>query len=555
MYTKVLNQFQEISQRLDNHNISSIVNRAEETLAADHKFNVTIVSNYAGCAELFKIADDLSGMETACSYINNLTGKNFQLIFRYGEIQSRAAIIDGETLELTEDNEDDVFDEVDSIKIIHTLSNSFLKKTDITLCNEIHKKDIWQEIFENTDFLLLSTNATMALPLEERNWIDSYVLPFFSGERFSVIVNNSGILNSDEDREAMFEFVENYLDKLDEKIEFYKESVSITERINYMLENQEHAKTLRIKNILNNLFANFKELVEDLLNSADINISTSAKAIKQLESNRKELEAAGRVTAENMVKNIYSDFKFKAIESIENYSDSAKNSILKKVEKSNDIEALSQDIEPYLKSVWKTYEIHFSKKISQAREYAVERLIKQVEMDTDRIINNLDAETVELIEKAIHGADTWKTPDFYGMGVGENSREDFVKKTVKGIMLTSVPLFFVNPVYGIVTLIGSQIYKRSQKSSILEEEKRLVSESVEKYCEELKKIITVSIIDGLDNEADECRSNIKIAYASLIDLLIKEIQSYSAKMEVVREKRIILEEALNKGLNDMINEL
>lgn len=555
MYDKILGRFREISEKLDNHNIESVLNRAEDALSAEHKFNITIVSGCADYKDLLRIVCDLCSEDIAYCYGDNLFGKSCQFIFKYGNKESKSAFTEGKFIELTKENENAVFDEVDSVKIIHTLPNRFLENADITLCNGLHKKNIWQEIFENTDFLVLLTNATMALSLEEREWIISYVLPYFGGERFCVIANNTELLNSDKDRETMCEYIDNHLNKIDEGIEFYRENGALFDHINNMLANQEQAKVLRTKNILNNLYSNFKKIAEELLNSAQLDIASSAKAIKQLEDNRKELEAAGKVNSENMVKNIYADFKFKAIESIENYSDSAKNSILRKIDESTDVEGISQDIERYLKSVWKTYELHFSKKMAEAREYAVECFVGQMEMDTDRIINNLDVETISLIEKAIRSADSWNAPAFYNITVSENARENFVKKTVNGIMIASVPLFFVNPVYGIATLIGSQIYKKTQKNSILDEEKSLISESVEKYCDELKRIITASIIENLDNEADECRKNIKTAYASLTDLLIKEIQTYSNNLKAVREKRALLEDVLNNRFADIINEL
>ena len=123
-------------------------------------------------------------------------------------------------------------------------------------------------------------------------------------------------------------------------------------------------------------------------------------------------------------------------------------------------------------------------------------------------------------------------------------------------MLAAIPVFvIVNPISGIATLVGSQIYKRSQRKSIIEEERAEVIQNVRDYCGKIKAAINASVTDSLSSEEARTAENVRNAYSSVIDNLIGSIDSFAGKMTSAKEKRAVLETALNEQLPAMINNL
>lgn len=554
MYNEILTKCREIADKIDDSAISDMVKNAETAISSEHKLNITIASGSPDHIELMNIAKDLCGKSISDKYPKMLR-RAIKLTLTYGEKESLAAIIDGIPIEFTDENRDDVFEETVDLNIVHALPCEFLKDADITIWNGIHTPNGWQELLENTDILFLSMNATMALSSTEREWINTCVLPLYGTQQFAVILNRMDLVNTESDCEELRKSIKSRLGKFGEGIKIFEDITALKSHVSNSIINSSKLNELRLRRIMLNLVSSLKTNIGKLLNDVDTNIATAENATKLLENSRKELEAAGKVAAENTVSNIFADFKFKAIDSVEEYSDTAKNSILKVIRSASDLDSVSENVEPYLENIWKNYDVQFSKKMSEAREEAIRRLMKQMEFDTDSIIKKLDIATIELIEKIIFDSNIPNIPLSSELEANVSTRAKSVTKTVNGMILASVPLFFLNPIYGFASLAGSLIYKRSQKTSILEDNRKQLAESVEKYCDEIKMAAKVSVTEGLENEAAECQKNVMEAYSSLIDLLIDEIQKYANRIKAISEKRVILETALNEQLPDMINNL
>lgn len=552
-YTKILDSCVGFSEIAQSEKIKKYISWAKSAIEEDHVLTVAVAETGVDVSTFFNLVSTLFGEELLkeigtklprtpmCITLEN--GKEFGF-FRVTTEGTEA--ISMETIEESQE----------VLELIITLPNEKLINSRIMLMIGVDSTEIWKLAIDEADIICLRTNATMAMTLNEKKWIEEIIAKRFGVNNFGIWVDKINVLNNDDELNGVIESISTVVSKLEISANcFY----SIPETLDY-IKSASADKSLasqRIKRIIRNLLNDCNDEICLLLDSKFSDTNETEKAISDLESTKKRMEIAGQIASRTTFSNAMNELCIQVKESARNYNTQICNNILEKINSANDkeLETLVDQIEPYITRVWNYYSTELSNRTKKDIEAIFDRVVVRMEEDAGVLYALLDDNTIKIIQDSFDFADN----DIWALRVITSGNSDIddanpierLKKRTRTTMLLSIPLVVVNPYLAVASFAGSGFAGVLGKKNAMKEYRSQVISQIDSICSGVLTDILEKIETGFDDAVNQGSDNIMKAYNGIVDILVHQIKEMQTKQIEINERRA----SLKRIIKDTIPEL
>ena len=520
--------------------IQDAVARAKDMAAVDSIPNIVFVSDSYGKKELLRIVSCLCE-ETLNTNVIPDGDVPVSVSFAYGDDITIA------TESISVENTSKI-QQCDITKINYGLQKAILKDLTITLYCGIDLKQLNNIVFDSADYLFLLTNATMALPMSEKDWIKENVARFYDYDRFAVVLYNAALLNTDEDFASVCENIELITKKINPVLTFCRDYAELHMCVNAVPASAAELEQKRKRAILRNCLNYASELIHEQLEACNIDIDKLKSAVDKVEAERKSVEIAGKIAVKNIIEKLYENLRFEIVNAANDYNDDVYNSIARRLADSKNLSGDLKNVQSYLESAWKNFESKTDSRIAEENEVISQKLAEQIEIDCGKLIKVID----------IPGMDIFLPEATYYLQVKTAwyaAEEEEIKKQKmisKGVLAATIALtVFGHPLLGISAFAGSKIYEHfSGKGKInsLDSKQELLAE-IKASCDEIMKGVIQQISVTIESAKQQAQENIAKVYGEIIESLVESIGQSVEKVENVKDNIVSLQ-----GISDMLEE-
>lgn len=519
--------FNELIERIkavDEPGMLQIIADTERELNKDFFPQVLIVSNASTKKEIIGILSDLIG-STHAVLDDVATAENDYIVrIQYGDDWNGNGLSDtGSGLDVT-----DISIPWDVLKSLNILW---------MCCSSL--KNIPNGFVTNSDKILLVTNATMAMTQEEKDFLANARKSFSNGEPITISLCNKQLLNTQEDFDDLCANVTKLIAQ-------YGESTKLIDDFHNALCNQfgsidgEQLKIKREKRILFACLNTLEAYINSQLELAEVDIDKLNEAVKKIEKERKSIEFSGKLVLNSTIENMYGEMKNKILSAADRYSDDACASIRARLAVSKTIEKDINNIAPYLKSVWANFEREIGKHMASEQEQIASVLEQQISSDCKKIVDILE---VNSFGDTINISTTSLLSDISFGDVDESKAKKNTMIT-KGMLVTSIALAFVNPLWGLAAIAGTSVFSMSNNKN-LEEEKANVLSALPNECNRIKYGVEGQIEAAIETAKKASCDNVWKVYSEVLDNLMSEMFRYLEQIKAAKEKTGILQSILS----------
>lgn len=453
-----------------------------------------------------------------------------------------------------DDNSFLVFDEYIGEKVcsrieIKTNSEQFKNFSIAFICN-IGFDSIDESFLYRFSYLVFLTNATMAMNLTEKTWINDTVVPQFGTERMTICLYNTNLLNSEDDAKAVEKNVNKIISNNDWKCRCIYDVNMLPDTITDIVSKREELETKRIRQILKNGISEIKNFANGILEVNNIDTDKLSGMVERLNSERKKVEISAKIAVENKVENMFDDLKYQIVNAADNYFNDAYTSIYNRLSTTKDVFSDTKHIPSYFENVCRYFETKASEKIVADYGKIAEELAEVIESDCKKIANIISIPGFELFSAGMTTPiDCMLTNTF-----STDHAEDTLRKAKnfsKGTLVASVALAFVNPALGLSALIGSRVYGHYKVKETENETRKVILESLQSDCAEIKKNVIANINSEMENIQKTTAENLNNVYKKVLDSLVNVILETVAKVEESKKESEKISELLNVTIPDI----
>lgn len=526
MSNKFIEMFEKI-KALDEPQMLQIIANAESELNQDFVPQVILVSNSSAKKEIMESLSGLIGSTHAVLEELANTENNYIVKMQYGNDWNGSGFDDTESgLDVT-----NLFIPWDVLKNMHIL----------WVCTS-SPKNIPNNLIINSDKLLLVTNAIMAMTQEEKEFLTNVRKSIFNDEPITISLCNKLSLNTQEDLDALCVNVTKLIAR-------YGETITFIDDFSNALYNQfacipdEQLKTKREKRILTACFHALEAYSKSQIALAEAAVDRLNETMKKIEEERKNIEFSSKLVLSSTIENMYSEMKHKIIVSADKYSDDACESIRERLTVSTTIEKDINNIIPYLKTVWANFEKEIGKYMASEQEQIASVLEQQIFSDCKKIVDILEigidrffAETTNLSKLVAVSFDEM-----------DESKAKKNKMISKGMLIASLALAFVNPLWGLAGVAGTSVFTLSNNKN-LDEAKAKVLFELPNECNSIKCAVESQIEAVIEKAKKESCDNVWKVYSEVLDNLMTEIFRYMDEIQTAKEKVDMLQNVLNNEI-------
>lgn len=527
-----------------NEIIEKIKKAAVETGSAELIEIAKRVDTAADRGNFLKIAivTDDYGIKEARKLIFKLMNEDMNSVPEWDSVPVKAVYKKGaEASVFVDKNEDANFAEV-----LITVKSDELNNAEIWLFAGIRHKDISSDILDDIDVVVLLSNATMMLPLGEKEWLKNTVVPRFGADRTFVSMYGINMLNTVTDLEEVKSNAKKILSNADDAITFCAEEKDLTAMLVQSISDPADLEDKRKKTVLANVIADIKDKGLKLLKTASCGEDKIKEALENLEKERRNIELSSNITVNSVVENKFSALNSQLIGAAEEYNRSAYESIIAKLKVSEDIQSDAASVNGYLEGVWRNFEIASEKRFTEALEEISKELSKQIAIDCDNILDivrpigiDADFKKIRLKNNSVDISDVI------------DEKADKTKKMKRMTLLISGGLLVLSgPLVSAAVLIGGNLLIKYNKGNDAEFKDEIIK-SVKKSCEDVVIDVKKSIISSIEQAEKKAKDNVKVIYADVVDAVIGLANDAVKKAEGLREQRASLEKFINITIPDI----
>ena len=538
MYNEILNNLTNCVKELHNDRLTEIVERANLKANEMEKCNIGIISDFYGKKTFFKMLERYGISEDV--YIDYVpdTDMPFVIEVKYGNGNQETIAAD------------EIVDDIKYLKIsVETTQNTFEDFSIIFICG-MNLETLDNRLLYKFSYLFFLTNATMAMPLSAKTWVQDIVVPMFGSDRLTICLYNTNLLNTANDVKAIENNVNKMIVKGNWQCSFLSCDEMIENRIAEVVSEKEMLEKKRNEQLVKNCINELKCYSEKMLETKNLDIDELRKMVEKLNEEKEEIEISGKIAIGNVVNNLFTDLKYQIVNAADNYMDDAYKNIHNRISTTDSVTNDIKHIPTYLEKICQLFERKASEKIQEEYEKITIELAKMIENDCKKIMSVIQIPGFEkyFLEMGYEFALTDR------FGFLENAKNEFDekvktnKKLSKGMIIASVALAFANPVLGISTLIGSRIYNNYRTQETEKEARNTVLEGLLAECADLKKNIVSQISNELSVTQQKTSDALERVYGEIINSLIKAICAAVDEIEKLKKELDLVSELL-KNLN------
>ncbi len=516
MNNEVLELFEKI-KALEEPQLNQIVADSEDKLHMDFLPQVLIASNPFAKGEIIETLSKLIGSTNAllADVANAESGCIVRL--RYGD--------------------DWKLDDADSDLNVMNISVPWdmLKRQRILWVSSSALKNVPESLLVDCDKLLLVTNAAMAMTQDEKDFLGKTRKSVFPDEPVTISLCRRELLNTQADADSLCAHIADFIAQ-------YGENTSFVMNLEDALRSQfdgidaELLKAKREKRILTACINALEAYIKSQLELAEVDIDKLNQKLAKIEAERKNIEFSGKLVLDSTIENMYGKAKNKIIAAADRYSDDACENIRAKLAASKTIEQDINGIGPYLKTAWENFEKEIAPYLVAEQEHIAGVVEEQISSDCRKMVDFLEAGSFgEPISISV-------APAIADLGFAD---VDAPKGISRNMLITALALALVNPWWGVVSVVSSEVFSRYNNKKNLAEAKANVLSALPNECNKIKYGVESQIEAAIEKAKKESCDNVWKVYSEALDNLMTTIFGYAGRIKAAKEKADVLQSLLN----------
>lgn len=539
MYSEFLIKLTDCVKEIQNDSLMEIIETTKLKLNEKQKCNIGIVSDFYGRKAVFKLLKQY-GIDDS-DYIDYIPDNDLPFVIevKYGDDNQEVTAVD------------EFIKGIKYLKITVETRQETFKDFSITFICGVNMNSIDESLLHKCSYLFLLTNATMAMPLSAKTWVQEIIVPKFGSDRLTICLYNTNLLNTEEDIKAIENNINKMIEKGNWQCTYIPSDEILSDKIAEVISESEMLEKKRIGQIVKNCIDELKCSAYKLLDAKQFDIEDLRKMVERLDNERKEIEISGKIAVGNVVNNLFTDLKYQIVNAADEYIDDAYRNIHNRISTTDSVVADIKHIPTYLEKVCELFEKKASEKIFKEYEIISFDLANLIENDCERIISLVQVPGFEnflpeinVYEKIL--SDRFSYSNFSSNEIDKKAKSN--KTFSKGMIVASVALAFIDPVLGISTLIGSRIYNNYRTKETENEARKTVLDGLLDECSALKKSIVTQITNELEHTQQMVTDNLEKVYDEIIKSLIETICAAVDQIEKAKKEFELISNFLNSEI-------
>lgn len=538
-YETILGTFDEISAKTQDDRVDSIAAWTRASIEEIHKPTIALVSFNLNHIERFRVIKQFFGVEIPEEIVAMTDWEPICMILDYNE--SPALLNNGRNA---------------GRQIWFGLPYESLKELRIAICDEVSLWSEWLELSNEIDMACLVINATMAMNQMERNWLQECGISFFEESELVLAITRMEQLNDNDDIQAVHKVVADSLKRIGASIKVFEK---MEEALKWMtsLVQREDIQEKHDRRVVKNGIKGMTSQLKKLLDRVMIDSATIQSTADQLNRQQKDLESAGQFVVESILSNALNRLKIQLCDGIRDYGRQMAANIKKKIADVplDQLETMDDKINRYISGSWEYYIKSMSVKAEAEMEVIAQKLAKQLETDVGMLISGLDESARRTVYRALGLIpDQMKTAGLTLVHpltiihdqnalteVSVGTITDQLRKEIRNMMLISIPLFFVNPLLSVGSILVSGAYGKIKTNRELKDILSEMAEQTERACFHNAESIVHRVEENFNDEIQAGSIHIQSVYRNLI----QQIENRLIELNNSQEAKIALQGYLN----------
>lgn len=545
-YSNVTAACDQIAAKTREPGISALSSRLHRALEKEHKPTMALVSFNMNHTERFAIIKDFTGTDVPGELAAKVDGVPACLLFDYS--RSPGILSDGGPDGIT----------------VYGLPCEKLQTRRIAVCDAVKSRDKWFVLAEEIDIACLVINATMAMTQLERNWLRECGQPLFGTNEPVIATVGMNLLNTQEEVQAVNDAINGGLRRLGMSTQVFDNPTEAMAWMDAFL-NDPAVQAGRSRRVAANGLTELTERTKAFMSTALIGSSAIDNAVAKLEEQRKSLQTAGQLASESILFNELTRLKVMACESVRDYGQRMVGNIKSKVETYplEQLRGMDAEINQFIIGSWDAFLAKVAETTEGELQKVSARLTEQMEADAGNMIAALDEPT----RRALYGAITFapsyaeraenmpvRAPlEFSGVNINQMTQQ--LRRETRGMMLVSIPLLFVNPLFAVGSIVASKFIGKFRTDSELKNARADMAKQIENLCAANSEIVVQNVEASFDRQIQEGSQNVRAAYDNLINRLEGELNRMKTEQGQKTEVKRFLEEQLQSVIPSLQSQM
>ena len=527
-YSNITAACDQIAAKTQEPGISALAARLHRAAEREHKPTMALVSFNMNHAERFAVVKDFTGVDVPEELAAKTDGTPACILFDYN--RTPGILVDGGSDGIT----------------VYGLPCEKLQNRRIAVCDAVKSRDKWFVLAEEIDIACLVINATMAMTQLERGWLKECGQPLFGTNEPVIATVGMNLLNTQEEMQAVSDAVNSGLRRLGMSTRIFDSPMEAMAWMDAFL-NDPAVQTDRLARVAANGLTELTERTKAFMSTALIGASAIDEAVAKIEGQRKTLQTAGQLASESILFNELTRLKVMASESVRDYGQRMVGNIQSKVE--------TYPLEQIRAKVAETTEGELQKVSA--------KLTTQMEADAGELIAALDEPTRRALYGAIAFAPSYAERaenmpvhaplEFSGVNINQITQQ--LRRETRGMMLVSIPLLFVNPLFAVGSIVASKFIGKFRTDSELKNARADMAKQIENLCAANSEVIVQHVEASFDRQMQEGSQNVRAAYDNLINGLEGELNRMKAQQGQKAEVKRFLEEQLQSVIPSLQSQM
>lgn len=555
-YKNIVSDCEKISNKFNDAKTIAYLNGAKTILEGDAAGKILFFGQQADA--LVNLAKEIIGDENLSPLSLKYVDRAFKLNFVFGEKLVCKNMSNGEECKIEQVSElimNSNKEQVSEFTI--ELNSDLLEKISITAMYSYRSfvEYDWNDEFSKTEFGFLLSNATMAMNQEEREVLAGCCKNSNATHRIGVFLTNIQYLNTNEELNDVIDIASGTMKQIGLNTDLlYYDAGKLAEYIRKdICAGISELKEMRDIQLMTSCVNAIEQMVDEKEKCSSLNIAELKGLIEEIEEKKERIIKKGRFAGNDAAARIRIALLDDFIQEIREYNAQVFEQISEKVNSTQDITTITNDISRYIERAWSKFEAAKKPEMDNKVNEILEQIYEQMKKDADSFFVDVSNEKRDLLESIY---DMLSIEPVSGVSFDTITKDDSkITKASKIMLWAAIPVALIGTfTAGIVTAVGAIALKKFGSKKLIEENKEKLIKELDGIKSTTEYDICESFTKELENVANKVNVEVEAAYKKFVDTLLlnlkqllSEVEKLKSVLDEIKEiKTITLPEIRNK---------
>lgn len=402
----------------------------------------------------------------------------------------------------------------------------------------------WKKELAQVDYAFLVVSALQMLSAPERELVEHVIMKYFGLARFSIVLSDTGMVNSPEAYEELQSRLNWYLNSIGGGKAYELETETLRPFITEeLLRDGEELKLLAVAMTAKLCCEDTEEAVRGMKEEASADLAKLEESIAELGKREAQMKNRAELAAGDLRGEILGTIHYRASEAVRKLFAQLQENICATVERSEDVQQTKENIPRFMEMSLGQLGTELEKNINADAVRLEERLEERMHKDAGEFFQDIpwipDAVSLEAAGAAIRTTVTLE----------EGATQTKVRKLSKALLIGTVPvLIFGSLPLAVGTLVGSQLVKKMSRNKIEAENREALRQAVQELCTGQEQEFQKALKQKLQETAESGGQRIRDAYREFVGAVMDELIREKERILQAREKEALIDRILSEEL-------